>query len=150
MISAAVVTKNWPKALRDLLRGVNVDTGKIHFYMDYSTTSCFLFQILLDELSSTKYWVSMHVSDHSGFHYRQFLIKSLTGRTVADNTVLVQNQLVNQQSSSLPKDEENEAAEATCAEEQNVDLSQLLEEELELCTDLIDTYPGHETLWCHR
>ncbi|XP_025058771.1 protein prenyltransferase alpha subunit repeat-containing protein 1 isoform X3 [Alligator sinensis] len=107
-------------------------------------------KILLNELSSTKYWVSMHVSDHSGFHYRQFLIKSLTGRTVADNTVLVQNQLVNQQSSSLPKDEENEAAEATCAEEQRVDLSQLLEEELELCTDLIDTYPGHETLWCHR
>uniref|UniRef100_A0A8D0L580 Uncharacterized protein n=1 Tax=Sphenodon punctatus TaxID=8508 RepID=A0A8D0L580_SPHPU len=21
---------------------------------------------------------------------------------------------------------------------------------MELCTDLIDTYPGHETLWCHR
>ncbi|XP_019373775.1 PREDICTED: protein prenyltransferase alpha subunit repeat-containing protein 1 [Gavialis gangeticus] len=107
-------------------------------------------KILLDELSSTKYWVSMHVSDHSGFHYRQFLIKSLTGRTVADNTVLVQNQLVNQQSSSLPEDEENEVAEATCTEEQRVDLSQLLKEELELCTDLIDTYPGHETLWCHR
>ncbi|KAG7481232.1 hypothetical protein MATL_G00064370, partial [Megalops atlanticus] len=36
-------------------------------------------KILHDELSSMKLWVSMHVSDHSGFHYRQFLLKSLVG-----------------------------------------------------------------------
>ncbi|KAG6936552.1 protein prenyltransferase alpha subunit repeat containing 1 [Chelydra serpentina] len=107
-------------------------------------------KILLDELSSTKHWVSMHVSDHSGFHYRKFLIKSLIGRTVTDNSVLVQNQLVNEPPPSLPKDEKNEASEAACTEELRVDLPHLLEEELELCTDLIDTFPGHETLWCHR
>ncbi|KFZ56636.1 Protein prenyltransferase alpha subunit repeat-containing protein 1, partial [Podiceps cristatus] len=107
-------------------------------------------KVLLDELSSTKYWVSMHVSDHSGFHYRQFLLKSLIGRTMADNNLLVQNQMVNEQNSSLQKEEEESAgAEAACAEEQSVDLPCRLEEELELCTELIDTYPGHETLWCH-
>ncbi|KFP29972.1 Protein prenyltransferase alpha subunit repeat-containing protein 1, partial [Colius striatus] len=107
-------------------------------------------KILIDELSCTKYWVSMHVSDHSGFHYRQFLLKSLTGRTVTDNNVLVQNQMVNEQSLSLQKEEEESArAEAACVKEQSVDLTHCLEEELELCTELIDTYPGHETLWCH-
>ncbi|NXJ43161.1 PTAR1 protein, partial [Ciconia maguari] len=106
-------------------------------------------KVLLDELSSTKYWVSMHVSDHSGFHYRQFLLKSLIGRTVTDNNVLVRNQMVNEQNPSLQKEEESAGAEAACAEEQSVDLPCRLEEELELCTELIDTYPGHETLWCH-
>ncbi|XP_010082818.1 PREDICTED: protein prenyltransferase alpha subunit repeat-containing protein 1, partial [Pterocles gutturalis] len=106
-------------------------------------------KVLLDELSSTRYWVSMHVSDHSGFHYRQFLLKSLMGRTVTDNNVLVQNQMVNEKSPSLQK-EESGGAEATCVEQQSVDPLRCLEEELELCTELIDTYPGHETLWCHR
>uniref|UniRef100_A0ACB8ERD2 Protein prenyltransferase alpha subunit repeat-containing protein 1 n=1 Tax=Sphaerodactylus townsendi TaxID=933632 RepID=A0ACB8ERD2_9SAUR len=107
-------------------------------------------KILLDELSSTKHWVSMHVSDHSGFHYRQFLLKSLIGRTVTDSTVQVHNQPNNQQTPSLPNAEENEEVEAACGEEQWPDHPFLLKEEVELCTDLINSYPGHETLWYHR
>ncbi|NWZ67391.1 PTAR1 protein, partial [Acrocephalus arundinaceus] len=110
---------------------------------------CFLFQVLLDELSSTKYWVSMHVSDHSGFHYRQFLLNSLIRRTVTDNNILVQNQMVNEQNPSLQKEEESAETEAACAQEQSVDLPWCLDEEMELCSELIDNYPGHETLWCH-
>ncbi|NXB21140.1 PTAR1 protein, partial [Rhagologus leucostigma] len=106
-------------------------------------------KVLLDELSSTKYWVSMHVSDHSGFHYRQFLLNSLIRRTVTDNNILVQNQMVNEQNPSLQKGEESAGTEAACAEEQSVDLPRRLDEEMELCTELIDNYPGHETLWCH-
>ncbi|NWU36475.1 PTAR1 protein, partial [Hylia prasina] len=106
-------------------------------------------KVLLDELSSTKYWVSMHVSDHSGFHYRQFLLSSLIRRTVTDNNILVQNQMVNEQNPSLQKEEENAGTEAACAEEQSVDLPRCLDEEMELCSELIDNYPGHETLWCH-
>ncbi|KFO60391.1 Protein prenyltransferase alpha subunit repeat-containing protein 1, partial [Corvus brachyrhynchos] len=106
-------------------------------------------KVLLDELSSTKYWVSMHVSDHSGFHYRQFLLNSLIRRTVTDNNILVQNQMVNEQNPSLQKGEESAGTEAACAEEQSVDLPCRLDEEMELCTELIDNYPGHETLWCH-
>ncbi|XP_068857165.1 protein prenyltransferase alpha subunit repeat-containing protein 1 isoform X2 [Aphelocoma coerulescens] len=107
-------------------------------------------KVLLDELSSTKYWVSMHVSDHSGFHYRQFLLNSLIRRTVTDNNILVQNQMVNEQNPSLQKGEESAGTEAACAEEQSLDLPCCLDEEMELCTELIDNYPGHETLWCHR
>ncbi|XP_044513299.1 protein prenyltransferase alpha subunit repeat-containing protein 1 isoform X3 [Gracilinanus agilis] len=104
-------------------------------------------KILLDELSSTKHWASMHVSDHSGFHYRQFLLKSLISQTVTDSTVLEQNPLVSEHISDLPKDDDED----TSAEHHRVvDLSHLLEEEVEFSTDLIDNYPGHETLWCHR
>nr|XP_008101507.1 PREDICTED: protein prenyltransferase alpha subunit repeat-containing protein 1 [Anolis carolinensis] len=107
-------------------------------------------KILLDELSSTKHWVSMHVSDHSGFHYRQFLLKSLICRTGTDFGVQLHNQLADQQAPSVPKEEENTDAEAACVEEQQSDHPLLLKEEVELCTDLINTFPGHETLWCHR
>eukprot|EP00057_Strongylocentrotus_purpuratus_P002193 XP_003724024.1 PREDICTED: protein prenyltransferase alpha subunit repeat-containing protein 1 [Strongylocentrotus purpuratus] len=34
--------------------------------------------VLLKELESTKSWVKQHISDHSGFNYRYFLIKSLS------------------------------------------------------------------------
>uniref|UniRef100_A0A8D2DPI1 Protein prenyltransferase alpha subunit repeat containing 1 n=1 Tax=Sciurus vulgaris TaxID=55149 RepID=A0A8D2DPI1_SCIVU len=103
-------------------------------------------KILLDELSSTKHWASMHVSDHSGFHYRQFLLKSLINQTVIDSSVLEQNPLRNEPALVLPKDEEAAAS----TEELRVNLPHLLEEEVEFSTDLIDSYPGHETLWCHR
>ncbi|XP_074655333.1 protein prenyltransferase alpha subunit repeat-containing protein 1-like [Tubulanus polymorphus] len=33
--------------------------------------------VLLDELETTKEWVRAHISDHSGFHFRQFLINLL-------------------------------------------------------------------------
>ncbi|KAM6170556.1 protein prenyltransferase alpha subunit repeat-containing protein 1 [Rhynchocyon petersi] len=103
-------------------------------------------KILLDELSSTKHWASVHVSDHSGFHYRQFLIKSLINQTVIDGSVLEQNSLRSEPSLVLSKDE----AAASLTEEPRINLPHLLEEEVEFTTDLIDTYPGHETLWCHR
>ncbi|XP_004397593.1 PREDICTED: protein prenyltransferase alpha subunit repeat-containing protein 1 isoform X2 [Odobenus rosmarus divergens] len=102
-------------------------------------------RILLDELSSTKHWASMHVSDHSGFHYRQFLLKSLISQTVIDGSVLEQNPLRSDPALVLPKDEA-----AASTEEARINLPHLLEEEVEFSTDLIDSYPGHETLWCHR
>ncbi|XP_009187178.1 protein prenyltransferase alpha subunit repeat-containing protein 1 isoform X4 [Papio anubis] len=103
-------------------------------------------KILLDELSSTKHWASMHVSDHSGFHYRQFLLKSLISQTVTDSSVMEQNPLRSEPALVLPKDEEA----AVSTEEPRINLHHLLEEEVEFSTDLIDSYPGHETLWCHR
>ncbi|XP_073873735.1 protein prenyltransferase alpha subunit repeat-containing protein 1 isoform X16 [Macaca fascicularis] len=107
---------------------------------------CMEREILLDELSSTKHWASMHVSDHSGFHYRQFLLKSLISQTVIDSSVMEQNPLRSEPALVLPKDEEA----AVSTEEPRINLHHLLEEEVEFSTDLIDSYPGHETLWCHR
>ena len=36
-----------------------------------------LFQLLERELHTTYQFVSLHVSDHSGFHHRQFLLDQL-------------------------------------------------------------------------
>ncbi|KAM4707599.1 protein prenyltransferase alpha subunit repeat-containing protein 1 [Discoglossus pictus] len=103
-------------------------------------------KLLIDELSSTKNWVSVHVSDHSGFHYRQFLLKSLLGRSLADcdRSLPTASLCVNQQKMCLPKEEE------VSWESPWSDLPLMLEEEMELNRDLIESYPGHETLWCHR
>ncbi|KAG8595737.1 hypothetical protein GDO81_001607 [Engystomops pustulosus] len=89
-------------------------------------------KLLIDELSSTKHWVSMHVSDHSGFHYRQFLLKSLLFRAQTD--------CENTSRASLSRE----------GETPRPNLPVLIEEELELSRDLIESYPGHEALWCHR
>ncbi|XP_043572641.1 protein prenyltransferase alpha subunit repeat-containing protein 1 [Chiloscyllium plagiosum] len=108
-------------------------------------------KILLDELSNTKYWVSTHVSDHSGFHYRQFLLKSVAGSS-RNAAIANAGGLARKSSSkdlcasqSTPVKEEGASAETY-----TVDVPLMIEEEMELCTDLIESYPGHEALWCHR
>ncbi|KAJ8414961.1 hypothetical protein AAFF_G00024840 [Aldrovandia affinis] len=105
-------------------------------------------KILHDELSSMKLWVSMHVSDHSGFHYRQFLLKALVGEL---------SQAAERASAHLPHPSADlhcghrANGGVTAAEDcQRTGVPELFEGEMELCTDLIESYPGHETLWCHR
>lgn len=89
----------------------------------------FPLQILHDELSSTRLWVSMHVSDHSGFHYRQFLLKALLAELGQAQQPIRGGSVDEPHTDAIP---------------------QLFHDEIELCTDLIESYPGHETLWCHR
>ncbi|KAM3611389.1 uncharacterized protein V6R79_017713 [Siganus canaliculatus] len=126
-------------------------------------------KVFHDELSSMRLWVSMHVSDHSGFHYRQFLLKELItelsqtppsastcspqhhSSTVCSNSPQHQNQNQNQSQANgeLP------GAEAVVAAEDERQLGftavlQLFHQEMELCSDLIQSFPGHETLWSHR
>ncbi|KAJ0019679.1 hypothetical protein NQD34_007248 [Periophthalmus magnuspinnatus] len=94
-------------------------------------------KFLHDELASTRPWVSMHVSDHSGFHYRQFLIQQLL------------TELSPPQAPSSTKVNRGPAGHGLDTEELS-SLLQLLQEEMELSSDLIHTFPGHEALWCHR
>ncbi|XP_071107699.1 protein prenyltransferase alpha subunit repeat-containing protein 1-like [Haliotis cracherodii] len=77
-------------------------------------------RVLLAELHATQSWAANHISDHSGFHYRQFIL----------------NQLLQQ--ADILRDK-------FCTDAHN-----LLERELELILDLINSYPGHEALWYHR
>ncbi|XP_055488462.1 protein prenyltransferase alpha subunit repeat-containing protein 1 [Leucoraja erinacea] len=108
-------------------------------------------KILLDELSSTKYWVSTHVSDHSGFHYRQFLLKSVAGNTkgtvITHAGGLAKTSAHNNFHADLAAHGKGEGA---SMEEYTADVPLMIEEEMELCSDLIESYPGHEALWCHR
>ncbi|XP_067263423.1 protein prenyltransferase alpha subunit repeat-containing protein 1 [Chanodichthys erythropterus] len=98
-------------------------------------------KVLHDELSSTRLWVSMHVSDHSGFHYRQHLLKALARElSQAGERDLHPTQQPNGESTAGASDDNH----------RNDVIPQLFHQEMEFCTDLIESYPGHETLWCHR
>uniref|UniRef100_A0A8D3CN43 Protein prenyltransferase alpha subunit repeat containing 1 n=1 Tax=Scophthalmus maximus TaxID=52904 RepID=A0A8D3CN43_SCOMX len=93
-------------------------------------------KVFHDELSSMRLWVSMHVSDHSGFHYRQFLLQELTAEL-----------------SQTPPSTSTTTSEAAGEEEGQLGfptVPQLFHQEMELCSDLIQSFPGHETLWSHR
>ncbi|XP_010901693.2 protein prenyltransferase alpha subunit repeat-containing protein 1 [Esox lucius] len=116
-------------------------------------------KVLHDELSSMRQWVSMHVSDHSGFHYRQFLLKCLVGALSLSPSSSPQTDargLSLDCQRRLPQQVNGEATAAgSCPrspEEQPLvpAVLFLFQQEMELCTDLIQSFPGHEALWCHR
>ncbi|KAK7496820.1 hypothetical protein BaRGS_00011800 [Batillaria attramentaria] len=77
-------------------------------------------RVLLGELERTQTWTMKHVSDHSGFHYRQFLLTSLSQRA---------SRLHRQYAKSL---------------------SSLIDAEHDFICDLINSFPSHEALWYHR
>ncbi|KAF3696253.1 Protein prenyltransferase alpha subunit repeat-containing protein 1 [Channa argus] len=121
-------------------------------------------KVFHDELSSMRLWVSMHVSDHSGFHYRQFLLKELSTELSQTSacipTIMTSPQ---HQSSTVPSScshnhshtqANGELPGAEAAEDERQlgfhTVFQLFHEEMELCSDLIQSFPGHETLWSHR
>ncbi|XP_059194035.1 protein prenyltransferase alpha subunit repeat-containing protein 1 [Centropristis striata] len=120
-------------------------------------------KVFHDELSSMRLWVSMHVSDHSGFHYRQFLLKELISelsQTPASPTNSSPQHRCSTEPSSSPHhcshsqaNGEVPGAEAGGEEERQLSVTtvlQLFHQEMELCSDLIQSFPGHETLWSHR
>ncbi|KAH3741506.1 protein prenyltransferase alpha subunit repeat-containing protein 1-A-like [Dreissena polymorpha] len=77
-------------------------------------------QALVGELHRTEGWVSAHISDTCGYHYRQFLLSSLC-----------------RQRESL-------------SQQLSLQYTDLLEKEQGYIVDLIGTFPGHEAMWCHR
>ncbi|KAF7643749.1 hypothetical protein LDENG_00234270, partial [Lucifuga dentata] len=117
-------------------------------------------KVFHDELSSMRLWVSMHVSDHSGFHYRQFLLKELmaelshapdcsTGSPQHRSTIDPSSP---DGGSLCQANGELSGTDAAAEEEGQLSFSKVLElfhQEMELCSDLIQSFPGHETLWCH-
>nr|XP_046242125.1 protein prenyltransferase alpha subunit repeat-containing protein 1 isoform X2 [Scatophagus argus] len=122
-------------------------------------------KVFHDELSSMRLWVSMHVSDHSGFHYRQFLLKELItelSQTPASSSTTTSSP--QHRSSTVPSSSprlhshaqvngELSGTEATSEEQRPLSFTSVLQlvlQEMELCTDLIQSFPGHETLWSHR
>uniref|UniRef100_A0A3Q3LWV3 Protein prenyltransferase alpha subunit repeat containing 1 n=1 Tax=Labrus bergylta TaxID=56723 RepID=A0A3Q3LWV3_9LABR len=91
-------------------------------------------KVFHDELSSMRLWVSMHVSDHSGFHYRQFLLK----------------ELIHELSQSAGEEDLTGEGEGEERQLSFITVLQLFHQEMELISDLIRSFPGHETLWSHR
>nr|XP_020454998.1 protein prenyltransferase alpha subunit repeat-containing protein 1 isoform X2 [Monopterus albus] len=120
-------------------------------------------KVFHDELSSMRLWVSMHVSDHSGFHYRQFLFKELITE-LSQTPACTTTSSSKHQSNTVPSSSshhhnhgqangELSGAEAAGGEERWLRFTKILQlfhQEMELCSDLIQSFPGHETLWSHR
>lgn len=116
-----------------------------------------------DELSSMRLWVSMHVSDHSGFHYRQFLLKELIAEICKRPARTSTSCSPQRGCSTVPEGSrphsrshsngEPSGQEAGGEEDGHADFTtvlQLFHQEMDLCSDLIQSFPGHETLWSHR
>ncbi|KAM4578257.1 protein prenyltransferase alpha subunit repeat-containing protein 1 isoform 1-T1 [Fundulus diaphanus] len=112
-------------------------------------------KVFHDELSSVHPWVSMHVSDHSGFHYCQFLLKELitefSQSSSSASTIFGSSQ---HWTSTVPSSSHLANGERSLdyspSGERFATVLQLFYQETELCSDLIQTFPGHETLWSHR
>ncbi|KAG8011604.1 Protein prenyltransferase alpha subunit repeat-containing protein 1 [Nibea albiflora] len=120
-------------------------------------------KVFHDELSSMRLWVSMHVSDHSGFHYRQFLLKELItefsqtqASTITTSTATTDSpqHCPNSPHHHGHSEANGELSGAEAGEEARqlsfTTVLQLFHQEMELCLDLIQSFPGHETLWSHR
>lgn len=86
-----------------------------------------LAEVCCNEYEACHCWVRTHVSEHSGLHYLQHLLATLV-TLVAEGTLSSLTEVV--PSVSTPVD--------------------LYSAELEFNRDLIEHYPGHEALFCHR
>ena len=82
--------------------------------------SVYTLQVLLSELQSTESWLNKHISDFSGFHYRQFLLSTL--RTQSENL----------------------------KEQFSIQYISLIQKEYQCIVDQVVTFPGHEALWNYR
>ncbi|XP_068506373.1 protein prenyltransferase alpha subunit repeat-containing protein 1 isoform X3 [Syngnathus scovelli] len=114
--------------------------------------------VFQDELSTMRQWVLMHVTDHSGFHYRQFLLKELIEDFSQPPAPSI---YCSPQQQSMPRSRflssinplangKQLEINAVDQDERELELFELFHQEIELCSDLIRSFPGHETLWSHR
>lgn len=133
------------------------------------TNSGTYISFLINEWIQTHKWVSTHVSDHSGFQYRQQLLNRFVNLSPNSYSV-VRKCTTDIEKSSLeslqmflapseskldnPLTEEtnlmlHEALSYKCDEVDSIPLGLILSE-LFFNTDLIVVFPGHEALWYHR
>ena len=89
----------------------------------------------LSEFAISEEWTKYHLSDHSGWHYRQFLLKQLYTNLskCAENIQLLQ-----------------EAADEVKIQSASQFYTFLLSEEIRKNGDLILRFSGHESLWYYR
>ena len=121
-------------------------------------------QVLKDELEASQLWIEKHISDHSGYHYRQNLVRqllssyctrSVTSQSSCDlsetsNLFCDGSVMMNVISPAESETDMNSADNHTLDESLGMAASEFLQKELEFASDIIVTFPGHESAWCHR
>jgi len=98
-----------------------------------------------EELIRMEDWITSHVSDYSGFHYRQFLISCFHYKPSV--TYPSECPLHNAASDST---ENVKCSFHNVSNEDILLFSSYLKKELLLLSELQMVYQGHETLWNHR
>ncbi|KAK7866138.1 hypothetical protein R5R35_004786 [Gryllus longicercus] len=133
-------------------------------------------EIHLEEWTATRIWVTMHISDHSGWQYRQYILQQLCGplgskipHTHEENYLYryIQPLLHSSNVTQKPSDSDSQLPSAKgdpdqpfqypfaedikkCSNMRIVQCLNFVLSEIDLSTDLITRYPGHEALWYHR
>lgn len=100
---------------------------------------------VFEELIRMEDWIASHVSDYSGYHYRQFLISCFhhnPSLTYPSDCPLHRG--VVESSESINCSFNNDTNEGFSL------FTEYLQKELDLLCELQKIYPGHETLWNHR
>lgn len=134
-------------------------------------------EILSEEWIFSEKWVASHVSEHSGYYYREYLLKQIP-ESLGHSELCFQfhetlgkffSPLKNSdlkgmsfKGSPLSKslysmvlevvdtEDLSSVCPIRCEQYPHVLCIGLLAYELLLITELIHLYPGHEALWCHR
>lgn len=132
-------------------------------------------EVYLDEWNATRAWTTMHISDYSGWQYRQYLVQQLCGPLIdkipnfgtdvlfsflgpfLHNSLLEKKELQGSDDSKTGERTVSNSVEEDffsvvnkCSKTYLMCSLSIILSELELSTDLITRYIGHEALWCHR
>ncbi|CAH1783512.1 unnamed protein product [Owenia fusiformis] len=115
------------------------------------------------ELHTTQKWINTHVSDHSGFHYRQFLFLEISkylkiipqcrSQQLDNQNIPLEFDCASGCSEGCDDDcvlVKKNISKLTHYEKSREVLVQLLCREVNITTYLIEHYPGHEAVWYHR
>lgn len=110
--------------------------------------------IIIDELIYSQEFISQHVSEHSGFHYRQYAVRQFKHKMFASEklTQILHNfRFVDYYHTIMPLDNEgHNNIDVKSFVMTNHYLNLLLYELFEVCKQLHVYYPGHEAIWYHR
>lgn len=134
---------------------------------------------LLEEWSSSEKWISSHISEHSGLQYREYLLKQIIQSSGHSDLCLKVHQSLlnffspivspncgvnesffknNSHTSSLyplllevlDQKAQFDVCPIHCEQSRFMLHIAILAYEQMFVTELINLYPGHEALWCHR
>ena len=103
-----------------------------------------IFQIVSEELTRMEDWVSCHISDYSGFHYRQFLISCFHNPSVLDPSDCPLHRAIAKNAEEIQCSLQNDKKKEILL------FIKYIKEELDLLSELQKIFQGHETLWNHR
>ncbi|CAB3388512.1 Hypothetical predicted protein [Cloeon dipterum] len=95
-------------------------------------------ELLKQELKLSHCWTSNHVSDYSGLQYRQYVMQTVFSTFRHEDFLCRTEWLL-----ELPSKVEAKCC-SSCA------AASVLEQELQMLSELIVRYEGHESLWYHR